>query len=82
MNFADEAAAYNRDVWHSFKNTGFLLTLNQQYQKSEPFAKKHFVDHTQYETVSILSLIEKRWGIKPLSTRDANANPFTNALEF
>jgi phospholipase C len=47
-----------------------------------PFAKKHFVDHTQYETVSILSLIEKRWGIKPLSTRDAKANPFTNALVF
>ncbi len=40
-----------------------------------PFAKKHFVDHTQYETVSILSLIEKRWGIKPLSTRDAKAIP-------
>ncbi len=47
-----------------------------------PFAKKHFVDHTQYETVSILALIEKRWGLKPLTSRDAKANPFTNALEF
>ncbi len=47
-----------------------------------PFAKTHFVDHTQYETVSILSFIEKRWGLKPLSSRDAKANPFSNALTF
>jgi acid phosphatase len=47
-----------------------------------PFSKKHFVDHTQYETVSILALIEKRWGLKPLSSRDRKANPFSNALKF
>ncbi|WP_255607054.1 acid phosphatase [Pedobacter polysacchareus] len=47
-----------------------------------PFAKKGFVDHTQYETVSILSFIEQRWGIKPLAERDKNANPFRNALTF
>ncbi|WGQ10561.1 acid phosphatase [Pedobacter gandavensis] len=47
-----------------------------------PFAKKGFVDHTQYETVSILSFIEQRWGIKPLAERDKNANPFKNALTF
>lgn len=47
-----------------------------------PFAKKGYVDHTQYETVSILSFIEQRWGIKPLAERDKNANPFRNALVF
>jgi len=45
-----------------------------------PFAKKGYVDHTQYETVSILNLIEKRWKLKPLNSRDANANGFQNAL--
>jgi phospholipase C len=40
--------------------------------------KRGFVDHTQYETTSILRLIEKRFDLKPLSTRDAQANPFTN----
>lgn len=44
------------------------------------FAKPHYVDHTQYETDSILALIEKRFGLKPLGTHDAVANPFTNAL--
>ncbi|MBB2147495.1 acid phosphatase [Pedobacter sp. LMG 31462] len=47
-----------------------------------PFAKKGVVDHTPYETVSILSFIEHRWGIKPLAERDKNANPFRNALTF
>lgn len=47
-----------------------------------PFAKKGYVDHTQYETVSILSFIEQRWGLEPLAERDKNANPFRNALQF
>lgn len=46
-----------------------------------PYAKRG-VDHTQYETVSILALIEKRFGLRPLGTRDANANPLTNAFDF
>lgn len=40
--------------------------------------KKGYVDHTQYETASILSLIERRFELKPLSTRDAHANPLIN----
>ena len=45
-----------------------------------PFAKKHFVDSTQYETVSILKFIENRFGLPPLSQRDGNANDLTNAF--
>ncbi len=40
-----------------------------------PFAKQGFVDHTQYETISILSFIEKRWGLVPIGDRDNRANP-------
>lgn len=47
-----------------------------------PFAKKGYVDHTQYETVSILSFIEKRWDLQPLTDRDKNANPLRNAFDF
>ena len=47
-----------------------------------PFAKRGYIDHTQYETLSILSLIEKRWGLTPLNSRDANAHPFENAFDF
>jgi phospholipase C len=47
-----------------------------------PFAKKGYVDHTQYETASILAFIEKRWNLDPLSSRDRNANPLENAFDF
>jgi phospholipase C len=40
-----------------------------------PFAKRGFVDHTQYETVSLLAFIEKLYNLKPLNTRDAKALP-------
>jgi phospholipase C len=46
------------------------------------YAKRHFVDHTTYDTTSILKLIETRWRLTPLSDRDANAGDLTNALDF
>jgi len=47
-----------------------------------PYAKKGFVDHTQYETVSILAFIEKRFGVAALGTRDAAAADLENAFDF
>ena len=48
-----------------------------------PFAKRHFVDTTPYETESILSLIEKRWGLGRIvgANRDGTADPFSHAFE-
>lgn len=36
-----------------------------------PFAKAHYVDHTPMDTTAILTFIEKRFGLKPLTRRDA-----------
>jgi phospholipase C len=47
-----------------------------------PFAKKGYVDHTTYETVSILAFIEKRWKLKPLTSRDKHADPLSHAFNF
>jgi phospholipase C len=47
-----------------------------------PYAKTGYVDHTQYDTTSILKLIETRWNLAPLGTRDAQANNLTNAFAF
>jgi phospholipase C len=47
-----------------------------------PFAKKGFIDHTTYDTTSILKLIEKRFGLSSLGSRDEHANDLTNALDF
>jgi phospholipase C len=47
-----------------------------------PFARKGYIDHTQYDTTSILRLIEERWDLAPLNARDAGAGDLVNALEF
>ena len=47
-----------------------------------PFAKKGYVDHTRLETSSILSLIEKRYGLQALGTRDAQAKNMLSAFDF
>jgi phospholipase C len=47
-----------------------------------PFARKGVIDSTEYETVSILKLIERRFNLAPLSLRDADPtiNDLTHAL--
>lgn len=47
-----------------------------------PFAKKGYVDHTEYDTTSILKLIETRFGLEPLTDRDAKANGLQGAFDF
>ncbi len=47
-----------------------------------PFARRGFVDHNRYDTTSILALIEHRWGLEPLSSRDATVNDLTAAFDF
>ena len=47
-----------------------------------PFARRGFVSHGVYDHTSILKLVEWRWGLAPLSTRDAAANNLATALDF
>ncbi|HXZ49354.1 MAG TPA: alkaline phosphatase family protein [Usitatibacter sp.] len=47
-----------------------------------PYARRGYVDHTQYDTTSILRFIERRWHLDPLGPRDAAANDLTAAFDF
>jgi acid phosphatase len=38
------------------------------------------VDHTQYDTTSILALVEERYGLAPLSSRDAAVNSLSEVF--
>ena len=38
------------------------------------------VDHTTYDTTSILATIEHRWHLPPLATRDASVHDFSGAF--
>ncbi len=46
-----------------------------------PFRRAAAVDHTEYDTTSILKLIERRFELEPLGDRDRNAGDLTNAIE-
>jgi acid phosphatase len=45
-----------------------------------PLAKRGHVDHTSYDTTSILKMITKRFGLEPLPGVRANAGDLANAL--
>jgi len=45
-----------------------------------PFAKTHFVDHTFYDTTSILKFITKRFQLEPLTGLRPQAGDLTNAF--
>ena len=45
-----------------------------------PFAKRGYVDHTAYDTTSILKLITRRFELEPLPGVRPNAGDLTEAL--
>jgi phospholipase C len=47
-----------------------------------PWARRGGVAHTLYDHTSVLRMIEWRWGLEPLTVRDANANNLATALTF
>ena len=72
--FWDHVAPPKLDRWGPGNRVPALIV--------SPYAKRGFIDHTQYDTTSILKMIETRFGLAPLSERDANANDLGNALEL
>src|SRR5207248_7448040 len=47
-----------------------------------PFLRgQEVIDHTQYDTTSILATIEERFGLGPLSTRDAAVNSLSKVFD-
>ena len=46
-----------------------------------PMARKHFVDHTLYDTTSILKLITRRFSLEPLPGVRENVGDLSGALQ-
>jgi phospholipase C len=72
--FWDHVAPPRIDKWGPGSRTPAIII--------SPFAKRGYVDHTQYDTTSILKLIHERFHIAPLSNREAWVGDLTNALRF
>jgi phospholipase C len=47
-----------------------------------PFARRGYVDHHYYDTTSILALLEHRYRLRPLSSRDAHADDMSHAFDL
>jgi phospholipase C len=47
-----------------------------------PYARRGYVDHTPYDFTSLLRLVEERFGLAPLSSRDAAASDLANSFDF
>jgi phospholipase C len=62
----------------SFDYTGYRVPLIVV----SPFTKKNYVSHTVADTTAILKLIETRFGLAPLSGRDAAQIDMTEFFDF
>jgi acid phosphatase len=68
----DHVTPPTRDIWGPGSRVpGIVIS---------PLSKSNYVDHTQYETLSILKTIEQRFGLAPLTTRDGAANSLAPAF--
>ena len=47
-----------------------------------PFAKKNFVSHTPMDYTAVLKFVETRWGLAPLTKRDAAMPDMTEFFDF
>ena len=47
-----------------------------------PYAQREHVSHVTLDHTSVLRLIEWRWGLEPLTVRDATANNLADVLQF
>jgi phospholipase C len=66
------------DVQPAFQRRGFRVPA----LLVSPFARRGAVAHGVYDHTSVLRLIEWRFGLDPLSVRDANAANLAEALDF
>lgn len=68
-----DSAAGNADGRLGFRTPALLIA---------PWATRGTVSHTQFDHTSVLRMIEWRWGLEPLTVRDATANNMADALDF
>ncbi len=69
---ADQAAG-NADGRRGFRTPAVLIS---------PFAPRTHTSHVLYDHTSVLRMIEWRWGLDPLTVRDATANNLADELDF
>jgi len=47
-----------------------------------PYVKHHYVSHTVFDHTSILKFIENKYNLPALTSRDANADGFSDIFDY
>ncbi len=68
-----DLAAGNVDGRRGFRTPALLIS---------PFARRAHTSHVLYDHTSVLRMIEWRWGLDPLTVRDATAHNVADELDF
>jgi phospholipase C len=63
-------------------NEDGLLGFRTPFLVISPFARREHVSHLTLDHTSILKMIEWRWGLDPLTVRDATATNLAETLQF
>jgi phospholipase C len=58
------------------------LIIISPYAKQTIYGQKGYITHSTYELSSVLRFIEERFGVAPLTARDATANDILDAFDF
>jgi phospholipase C len=78
--FFDHVPPPNEDLYgYSIR---LPLIIISPYARQTIYGLQGYITHTPYELSSVLRFIEERFGVAPLSTRDATANDILDAFDF
>jgi phospholipase C len=66
------------DPFNSFNSYGVRVPT----MVISPYSNPHHVSHVVYDHTSILKFIETRFGLAPLTRRDAAADPMLDMFDF
>jgi phospholipase C len=77
-DICDKAGDINGQGTCDFAWTGYRVPLIV----ISPFAKKNFVSHTVRDTTAVLTMVETRFGLTPLTARDGSQPDMTEFFDF
>jgi phospholipase C len=78
--FYDHVAPPSQDIYgYSIR---VPLIIISPYAKQTVYGQQGYITHSTYELSSVLRFIEERFGVAPLTQRDATANDILDAFDF
>jgi len=78
--FYDHVTPPGQDIYGYSIRVPFIIV--SPYAKQVVYGKQGYITHSTYELSSVLRFIEERFGVAPLTQRDAIANDILDAFDF